>query len=194
MRPTRTAWLNQSHWLLGVIAHTYGGVGRCILLEAPREPFLTYSLPTPSPAVPSPPLDPPALSLPSPPHASLQVSSLMCEMFRDEPLLDFVVAEDLLAHAMQDTSLPDVLTAMLFHKGFTALTTYRLMNWLWRRDRRNMARYLQSICSEVGFVLGRRASMGVALFGLSVFWLTLLLVRGTVQYRWDIIFFFNAKR
>lgn len=74
----------------------------------------------------------------------------MCDMYADEPLLDFVVAEDLLAHAMQDTSLPDVLTAMLFHKGFTALTTYRLMHWLWRRDRQNLARYLQSICSEVG--------------------------------------------
>ncbi|CAM9615736.1 unnamed protein product [Ectocarpus sp. 6 AP-2014] len=78
-----------------------------------------------------------------------EVRSLMSDMYADEPLLDFVVAEDLLAHAMQDTSLPDVLTAMLFHKGFTALTTYRLMNWLWRRDRHNLARYLQSICSEV---------------------------------------------
>lgn len=73
----------------------------------------------------------------------------MTDMYADEPFLDFVVAEDLLAHAMQDTSLPDVLTAMLFHKGFTALTTYRLMHWLWRRDRQNLARYLQSICSEV---------------------------------------------
>lgn len=74
----------------------------------------------------------------------------MTDMYADEPLLDFVVAEDLLAHAMQDTSLPDVLTAMLYHKGFTALTTYRLMHWLWRNDRHNLARYLQSICSEVG--------------------------------------------
>ncbi|CAM9294340.1 unnamed protein product [Ectocarpus fasciculatus] len=78
-----------------------------------------------------------------------EVRSLMSDMYADEPLLDFVVAEDLLAHAMQDTSLPDVLTAMIFHKGFTALTTYRLMNWLWRTDRQNLARYLQSICSEV---------------------------------------------
>lgn len=75
----------------------------------------------------------------------------MGDMYTEEPLLDFVVAEDLLAHAMQDISLPDLLTAMLFHKGFTALTTYRLMHWLWTRDRQNLARYLQSICSEVGF-------------------------------------------
>lgn len=72
----------------------------------------------------------------------------MCEMYADDPLLDFVVAEDLMAHAMQDASLPDLLTAMLFHKGFAALTTYRLMHWLWQKDRRSLARYLQSICSE----------------------------------------------
>eukprot|EP00903_Cladosiphon_okamuranus_P017091 g15748.t2 len=81
--------------------------------------------------------------------SSTEVRCLMIDMYAEEPLLDFCVAEDLLAHAMQDTSLPDVLTAMLFHKGFTALTTYRLMHWLWRKDRRNLARYLQSICSEV---------------------------------------------
>ncbi len=80
---------------------------------------------------------------------------LLTDMYADEPFLDFVVAEDLLAHAMQDISLPDVLTAMLYHKGFTALTTYRLMHWLWRNDRHNLARYLQSICSEVGFGLPR---------------------------------------
>ncbi|CAN0043349.1 unnamed protein product, partial [Hapterophycus canaliculatus] len=78
-----------------------------------------------------------------------EVRYLMSDMYADEPLMDFVVAEDLLAHAMQDTSLPDVLTAMLYHKGFTALTTYRLMHWLWRGGRQNLARYLQSICSEV---------------------------------------------
>lgn len=84
----------------------------------------------------------------------------MTDMYADEPLLDFVVAEDLLAHAMQDTSLPDVLTAMLFHKGFTALTTYRLMHWLWSRDRQNLARYLQSVCSEVRFGLPERVRHG----------------------------------
>lgn len=86
----------------------------------------------------------------------------MGDMYADEPLLDFIVAEDLLAHAMQDTSLPDVLTAMLFHKGFTALTTYRLMHWLWTRDRQNLARYLQSICSEVSFEMHRGTNNSVS--------------------------------
>lgn len=90
----------------------------------------------------------------------------MRDMFADRPELDFVVAEDLLAHAMQDATIPDLLTAMLFHKGFTALTTYRLMHWLWHSDRQNLARYLQSICSEVSATgEGREAVGGVGMRG-----------------------------
>lgn len=101
----------------------------------------------PDQCLPPHPLSPPTFC--DHPLRTVKLNSLFREMFSEEPTLGSVVAEDLLVHAMTEASLPDVLTTTLFHKGFTALTSYRLMHWLWHKNRKSLARYLQSVCSEV---------------------------------------------
>ncbi|CAM9370260.1 unnamed protein product [Discosporangium mesarthrocarpum] len=80
---------------------------------------------------------------------SNELNLLVADMFEECPDMSAIVAEDLLATAMGDPSVPDVLTVLLFHKGFTALSTYRLAHRLWEARRRTLARYLQSVTSEV---------------------------------------------
>ena len=55
---------------------------------------------------------------------------------------------DLLAVYDRDPATHRLLQPVLFFKGFQALQAYRLAHWLWRRDRRDMAYFVQMRCSE----------------------------------------------
>jgi serine O-acetyltransferase len=56
---------------------------------------------------------------------------------------------DVLAVLDRDPACYRVIEPVLFFKGFHALQCHRLAHWLWRRDRRDFALYLQSRSSEV---------------------------------------------
>ncbi|KRE00417.1 serine acetyltransferase [Bosea sp. Root381] len=56
---------------------------------------------------------------------------------------------DVVAVLDRDPACYRVLEPLLFFKGFHALQCHRLAHWLWRRDRRDFALYLQSRSSEV---------------------------------------------
>lgn len=56
---------------------------------------------------------------------------------------------DVVAVLDRDPACYRVLEPVLFFKGFHALQCHRLAHWLWRRDRRDFALYLQSRASEV---------------------------------------------
>ncbi|KPH75527.1 MULTISPECIES: serine O-acetyltransferase [Bosea] len=56
---------------------------------------------------------------------------------------------DVLAVLDRDPACYRVLEPVLFFKGFHALQSHRLAHWLWQRDRRDFALYLQSRASEV---------------------------------------------
>ena len=57
-------------------------------------------------------------------------------------------ARDLLAVRERDPASPDLLTPFLFFKGYLALQAYRVSHVLWQRDRRMLARQIQSRTSE----------------------------------------------
>jgi serine O-acetyltransferase len=56
---------------------------------------------------------------------------------------------DVMAVLDRDPACYRVLEPVLYFKGFHALQCHRLAHWLWKRDRRDFALYLQSRASEV---------------------------------------------
>lgn len=69
--------------------------------------------------------------------------------YRDEPALAAAMEADLKAVFERDPACKSYVQPFLFFKGFQALQTYRVANWLWRHGRETLAFYLQSRMSEV---------------------------------------------
>lgn len=67
----------------------------------------------------------------------------------DDPSIEAAAAADLLAIRARDPAADGLLTPFLYYKGFHALQCHRVGHWLWRRDRRELAHFLQSRVSEV---------------------------------------------
>ena len=78
----------------------------------------------------------------------------------DPDLVD-AAASDLVAIKERDPACPDLITPFLFFKGFQSLQSYRLAHWLWRNNRRHLARHLQSRMSEMfGLDIHPAATLG----------------------------------
>jgi serine O-acetyltransferase len=69
--------------------------------------------------------------------------------FRSDPALRAAMEADLKAVFERDPACKSYVQPFLFFKGFQALQTYRVANWLWRNGRETLAFYLQSRMSEV---------------------------------------------
>lgn len=54
---------------------------------------------------------------------------------------------DLQSTYTRDAACDNYLTPLLFFKGYQALQAYRVSHWLWHRDRKAMALYMQSLTS-----------------------------------------------
>ena len=70
------------------------------------------------------------------------------EAFRTDPKILQEIASDMNAVKERDPACPDVLTPLLYFKGFQALVCYRVGHFLWKKGRRELALYLQSLISE----------------------------------------------
>ena len=71
------------------------------------------------------------------------------EALGDEPQLGEIFRVDLQAVFDRDPACERLIEPILYFKGFHAIQTHRLANWLWRHGRRDFALYLQSRASEV---------------------------------------------
>lgn len=71
------------------------------------------------------------------------------EALADEPVLAEIFRVDIVAVYDRDPACGRFLEPVLYFKGFHALQTHRLANWLWRQGRHDFALYLQSRASEV---------------------------------------------
>jgi serine O-acetyltransferase len=71
------------------------------------------------------------------------------EALADEPQLGEIFRVDLQAVHDRDPACERMIEPILYFKGFHAIQTQRLANWLWRHGRRDFALYLQSRASEV---------------------------------------------
>src|SRR5215212_4296633 len=71
------------------------------------------------------------------------------EALVDEPEIGQAFRSDMVAVLDRDPACTRFLEPVLFFKGFHAIQTHRLAHWLWKRNRQDLALYLQSRSSEV---------------------------------------------
>ena len=87
------------------------------------------------------------------------------EAYDNEPELKATIEADLRAVFERDPACKSYVQPFLFFKGFQALQTYRVANWLWRQGRETLAFYLQSRMSEVFQVdIHPAATIGAGVF------------------------------
>jgi serine O-acetyltransferase len=68
---------------------------------------------------------------------------------QSEPSIGVVFRADIVATFDRDPATHRFLEPVLYYKGFHAIQTHRLANWLWRHGRKDFAYYLQSRSSTV---------------------------------------------
>jgi len=78
-----------------------------------------------------------------------QLLEVFHELFLQNPNIILQVQSDILAIKERDPACRDLLTPILYFKGFHALTCYRFGHQLWKKGRIDLALYLQSLISEV---------------------------------------------
>jgi serine O-acetyltransferase len=71
------------------------------------------------------------------------------EALADEPRLSDIFRADIQAVYDRDPACSRYLEPILYFKGFHAIQSQRLANWLWRQGRRDFALYIQSRVSEI---------------------------------------------
>jgi len=62
----------------------------------------------------------------------------------DEPAIGTAFRADIVATVDRDPAANRLLEPVLYFKGFHAIQTHRLAHWLWGKDRKDFAYYLQS--------------------------------------------------
>lgn len=71
------------------------------------------------------------------------------EMCRDNPEWSDIIRVDIQAYFDRDPVCTRYIEPVLYFKGFHAIQTYRLANWLLKKGRKDFALYLQSRSSSV---------------------------------------------
>jgi len=90
-----------------------------------------------------------AVRLGHPAVTSDLIEQAFSEAMADDETISPGMRADVLAVLDRDPACYRVLEPVLFFKGFHALQCHRLAHWLWKRDRRDFALYLQARSSEV---------------------------------------------
>jgi serine O-acetyltransferase len=85
----------------------------------------------------------------SPELAAMTVREVCDDAYEGEPALIDAAEADLKAVFERDPACKGYLQPFLFFKGFQALQTHRVANWLWRHGRETLAFHLQSRASEL---------------------------------------------
>lgn len=96
---------------------------------------------------------------------ALQLRSVFSEALESDPEIVAAVRADIVAIHDRDPACERYLEPVLYFKGFQAVQTYRIANWLWRQGRKDFARYLQSRASAgLGVDIHPAAQIGRSLF------------------------------
>ena len=66
------------------------------------------------------------------------------DALEDDPAIAQAFRADIVATVDRDPATHRYLEPVLYFKGFHAIQTYRLAHWLWQRNRKDLAYYLQS--------------------------------------------------
>ena len=74
---------------------------------------------------------------------------MFAEAFCADISITVVVAQDIEAITTRDPVCQSPLQALLFYKGFHALTAWRVAHWLWQQNRKPLAYFLQNRISVI---------------------------------------------
>ncbi len=77
------------------------------------------------------------------------LSGLIGDALGDEPDIAAAAVADLLAIRERDPACVDLLTPLMYFKGFQGLQAHRISHWLWHQGRIHLARHMQSRISEI---------------------------------------------
>lgn len=81
--------------------------------------------------------------------ASVEVlHEVFLQAFEDDQKILQHIARDMQAVCDRDPACTDILTPLLYFKGFQSLIGYRVSHYLWQKERKEFALYLQSLISE----------------------------------------------
>lgn len=78
-----------------------------------------------------------------------ELMPILTDIFLSDQQITNSAARDMQAIVERDPACQNMLEPMLFFKGFLAITTHRIAHHLWNQNRKALALYFQSICSEV---------------------------------------------
>jgi serine O-acetyltransferase len=90
-----------------------------------------------------------ARKLAAPSLAAERLGDIARAAMAEDPAIIAAAVADLVAIRARDPAAETHLTPFLYYKGFHALEWHRIGHWLWRQDRRDLARFLQSRVSEI---------------------------------------------
>jgi serine O-acetyltransferase len=94
-----------------------------------------------------------------------QFTRIANEAFAASPELTDAASRDLEAIVLHDPASTALLPALLNVKGYVALQAWRVSNWLWHRNRRDLALLLQSESSDsLQVSIHPSASIGTSVF------------------------------
>ncbi|MGG7519234.1 serine O-acetyltransferase [Allorhizobium undicola] len=80
---------------------------------------------------------------------SVLLRQAFAEMLEDWPEWGVILRVDIQAYYDRDPACTRFMDPVLYFKGFHAIQTHRLAHWLWGKDRKDFALYLQSRSSSV---------------------------------------------
>jgi serine O-acetyltransferase len=94
-----------------------------------------------------------------------QFARIAREAFAASPDLVDAASRDLKGIVVHDPGSPGLLPALLNYKGYVALQAWRVSNWLWRGNRRDLALLMQSESSDsLQVSIHPSASIGTSVF------------------------------
>ncbi len=92
-----------------------------------------------------------ASKLDNPMLPTMLIRDVVKEATEDDEEILKAAEIDILATFARDPACEDLSMPFLFFKGFHALQAYRISHWLWRQDRKTMARFFQN---QISVTLG----------------------------------------
>src|SRR5437016_8442288 len=87
--------------------------------------------------------------LDSPEVSAEMIRQAYVDALETEPAIGAAFRADIVATVDRDPATNRFLEPVLYFKGFHAIQTHRLAHWLWHKDRKDFAYYLQSRSSAV---------------------------------------------
>ncbi|MBF0431737.1 MAG: serine O-acetyltransferase [Fibrobacteria bacterium] len=102
-----------------------------------------------------------ANKLSSPPLPAMVAREIIELAYKSDKSICRAIRKDIIAVRERDPASHCFSTPFLYFKGFHALQSFRVSNWLWRNDRRALALFFQNRISEVyGVDIHPAASFG----------------------------------